>query len=60
MLLFLSYNKLWPNDQINCSVINACIFLFSTMIQMASLFCLYIFGLNNNPSDLVYCFTVTI
>ncbi len=50
MLLFLSHNQLLLNDQINCFVINACIILFSTMIQMVCLFCLYIFGLNNNIS----------
>jgi hypothetical protein len=33
ILLFLSHNKLCPNDQINCFVIYACIYLFSTMIQ---------------------------
>jgi hypothetical protein len=33
ILLFLSHNKLYPNDQINCFVIYACIFLFSTIIQ---------------------------
>jgi hypothetical protein len=27
------HNKLYPNDQINCFVIYACIYLFSTMIQ---------------------------
>ncbi len=59
-LLCLSHNKVWLNDQINCFVINACIFLFSTMIQTACLFCLYIFGLNNNISDCFYCIRVTI
>ncbi len=52
ILLFLSHNKLWLNDQINGFVINACIFLFSTMIQTACLFHLYIFGLKINLSDL--------
>jgi hypothetical protein len=52
MLLFLSHNKLLINDKINCFVINACIFLFLTMIQMVCLFCLHIFGLDNNISDL--------
>jgi hypothetical protein len=33
ILSFLSHNKLYPNDQVNCFVIYACIYLFSTMIQ---------------------------
>ncbi len=33
ILLFLSHNKLYPNDQISCFVIYACIYLFSTMIH---------------------------
>ena len=60
ILLFLSHNKLYLNDQINCFVINAWIFLLPTMFQMACLFCLYIFCLNNNLSDLFHCIKVTI
>ncbi len=58
MSLFLRYNKYEPNDQIKCFVINACIFLFSKSIRMASVFCLYIFCLYINPSDLFYCIKV--
>ncbi len=43
ILLFLSHNKLYFNDQINCFVINACIFLFSTLSKRVFLFSLYIF-----------------
>ena len=43
ILLFLSHNKLFINDQINCFVLLACIFLFLTKIQMVCQFCLYIF-----------------
>ncbi len=60
ILLFLSHNKLSPNDQINCFIINACILLFSTLSKMVSLFSLYIFGLNKNLSDPFHCIRVII
>jgi hypothetical protein len=41
ILLFLSHNKLYFNDQINCFVINACIFLFSTLSRMVCLAWIY-------------------
>ena len=60
ILLFLSHNKLYFNDQINCFVINACIFLFSTLSKTVCLFSLYIFCLNKHFSDPFYCIWVTI
>ncbi len=60
ILLFLSHNKLYFNDQINCFVINACIFLFSTLSKTVCLFSLYIFCLDKHLSDLFYCIRVTI
>ncbi len=55
ILLFLSDNELLLNDQINFYVINACIFLFSTMILMACWFPLYILGLDDIISDCFHC-----
>ena len=43
ILLFSSHNKLYFNNQINYFVINACIFLFSTLSKTVCLFSLYIF-----------------
>jgi hypothetical protein len=60
ILLFLSNNKLALNDQIKCFVINACIFLFLTMILIACRFSLYILGLNNIISDNFYYIRVAI
>ncbi len=60
ILLFLNNNKLALNDQIECFVINACIFLFLTMILKACRFSLYILGLDNIISDHFYCIRVTI
>ncbi len=51
ILLFLSRNKLYFNDQINCFVINSYIFLFSTLSKMVYLFSLYIFCLDKHFSD---------
>ncbi len=74
IFLSLNNNKLAPNDQTKCFVINACIFLFSTMILTACQFSLYNLGLNNIISDhfllyqsnniilpeyIVYCIDVT-
>ncbi len=47
--LFLSHNKLYPNDQINCFVINACILLFWTLSKTVCLFGLYIFLSQQQP-----------
>jgi hypothetical protein len=58
-LLFLSHNKLYFNDQINCFIINACIFLFSTLSKTVCLLSLYIFCLRKYLSDLFYCIRVT-
>ncbi len=60
ILLFLSHNKLYFNDQINCVVINACIFLFSTLSKTVYLFSLYIFCLDKHFSDTFNCIIVTI
>ncbi len=60
ILLFLSHNKLYFNDQINCFVINACIFLFLTLSKMVCLFSLYIFCLDKHFSDPFYCIRVII
>jgi hypothetical protein len=41
--LFLSHNKLYLNDLIDCFNINSCIFLFSTISKKVCLFSLYMF-----------------
>ncbi len=60
IIIILNNNKLSLNDQIKCFVINACIFLFSTMILTACWFALYILGLDHIKSDCFYCIRVTI
>ncbi len=60
ILLFLSHNKLYLNDQINCFVINACIFLFLTLSKTVYLFSLYIFCLDKHFSDPFNCIRVII
>ena len=60
ILLFLSHTKLYFNDQINCFVINACIFLFLTLSKMVYLFSLHIFCLNKHFSDPFNCIRVTL
>ncbi len=60
IIVFLCNNKLYINDQINCDVFVAWILLFTAMIQFVYQFCLNIFCLNKNLSDLYYCITDTI
>ncbi len=59
-LLYQSYNIVLNVDPIYCYYSSTCIFLFSTIIPTVWDLYLYIFVLDNNLQDRIYCYWITV